>query len=769
MREAYDVVVVGGGTAGAIIAARLSEDPSRSVCLIEAGPDDRGQERVLQLSRWLELLEPDLDWRYTTTLQPRGNSHILHSRARVLGGCSSHNTMICFRPPARDLDEWVAAGATGWDAASLAPSYDRLAVQFQPVAEADRNQLCRDVIASASEAIGVPVVDDFNAAAFRDGVGFLPVGYLPETGVRTSSSVSYLHPIMDSRANLDVRCDTLALRVNLAGSRATSVSVRGPSGELDLGAGEVVLAAGAFGTPELLWQSGIGPAAALSDVGLPVRHDLPGVGENLLDHPEGIIVWETVRPVPVETSMHADVGLFVNRLGADERPDLMFHTYQIPFTFNTQRLGYRVPEHAICMTPNVTRARSRGRMWPLSVRMDVRPAIDFRYFTDPDGYDERTIVDGLRIAREVAATPPVSRLDRAGDRARAGPSERRGAVALRACRAPHRLPPGRHLPHGRRRRPARCGRPGAARARHRGAARRRRIGVPYHDHRQPDGHRVHDRRARRRADRRSPRMTDAVSTPPPADADAVETVRPVHDVDRTGEPIIDAAGVWKIFGARAERIIGTPEADLSRAELRDRTGCIAAVRDVSLQVWPGEVFVVMGLSGSGKSTLVRTLIRLIEPTAGTVRIAGHDVTGASAEGLRDLRRGTVAMVFQHFGLLAHRRVIENVAFGLEVRRREPRERALPAPARWSSSWGCRASRTTSPTSSRAACSSGSAWRVRSPSTRPCCCSTSRSAPSTRSSAATCRTRSSACRRKRASRCCSSRTTCPRRCGSATGS
>ena len=137
-------------------------------------------------------------------------------------------------------------------------------------------------------------------------------------------------------------------------------------------------------------------------------------------------------------------------------------------------------------------------------------------------------------------------------------------------------------------------------------------------------------------------------------------------VDRSGAPLIEADGVWKIFGARADRIIGTPFAELGRAELRAETGYVAAVRNVSLRVWPGEVFVVMGLSGSGKSTLVRTLIRLIEPTAGTIRIAGRDVTGASQSALRDLRRQDVSMVFQHFGLLAHRRVIDNVAFGLEI-------------------------------------------------------------------------------------------------------
>jgi glycine betaine/proline transport system ATP-binding protein len=149
-------------------------------------------------------------------------------------------------------------------------------------------------------------------------------------------------------------------------------------------------------------------------------------------------------------------------------------------------------------------------------------------------------------------------------------------------------------------------------------------------------------------------------------ATAVPEPATAHRVDRSGEPLIRARGVWKVFGPRADRVVGTPDADLPRAELRARTGCVAAVRDVSIDVWSGEVFVVMGLSGSGKSTLVRTLIRLIEPTAGEIAIAGRDVMAADAAGLRDLRRHTVSMVFQHFGLLAHRRVIDNVAFGLEV-------------------------------------------------------------------------------------------------------
>ena len=129
---------------------------------------------------------------------------------------------------------------------------------------------------------------------------------------------------------------------------------------------------------------------------------------------------------------------------------------------------------------------------------------------------------------------------------------------------------------------------------------------------------------------------------------------------------ISVRGLWKIFGEDAQKIIGTPDAQLPRSELLEKTGCVAAVRDVSFDVAKGEVFVVMGLSGSGKSTLVRCLTRLIEPTAGEVFFEGEDILTASKSRLRELRRTKFSMVFQHFGLLPHRRVIDNIAYALEV-------------------------------------------------------------------------------------------------------
>jgi len=132
------------------------------------------------------------------------------------------------------------------------------------------------------------------------------------------------------------------------------------------------------------------------------------------------------------------------------------------------------------------------------------------------------------------------------------------------------------------------------------------------------------------------------------------------------EPTISVRGLWKVYGPNAEQIIGSADANLSRADLREKTGCTAAVRDVSFDVSDGEVFVVMGLSGSGKSTLVRCLTRLVEPTAGQIRLEGEDVLAANAQRLRELRRSRFSMVFQHFGLLPHRRVTDNVAYGLEI-------------------------------------------------------------------------------------------------------
>ncbi|MEU1308719.1 GMC oxidoreductase [Streptomyces cinnamoneus] len=405
----YDYVVIGGGTAGSVIASRLTEDPDVRVAVIEGGPTDVDREDVLTLRRWLGLLGGDLDYDYPTTEQPRGNSHIRHSRARVLGGCSSHNTLISFKPLPGDWDEWAEAGAEGWDAASMDPYFARLRNNIVAVDEKDRNAIARDFVEAAQKAVGVPRVEGFNQQPFHEGAGFFDLAYHPENNKRSSASVAYLHPFLD-RPNLHIMLETWAHKLELDGTRAKGVHVRTKDGEEIYveAAREVLVCAGAVDTPRLLLHSGIGPKADLEELGIPVVHDLPGVGENLLDHPESVIVWETDGPIPENSAMDSDAGLFVRRDPASNGPDLMFHFYQIPFTDNPERLGYEKPGHGVSMTPNIPKPRSRGRLYLTSADPAVKPALDFRYFTDEEDYDARTLVDGIKIAREIAQAEPLA-------------------------------------------------------------------------------------------------------------------------------------------------------------------------------------------------------------------------------------------------------------------------------------------------------------------------------------------------------------------------
>nr|POF04197.1 choline oxidase [Quercus suber] len=424
--NSYDFIIVGGGTAGCVIASRLSSYlPDRRVLLIEAGPSDFMDDRVLLLKDWLNLLGGELDYDYPTTEQPNGNSHIRHSRAKVLGGCSSHNTLISFRPFKYDCERWVEQGCIGWDFKTFTRLLDNLRNTVQPVAERHRNQLCLDWVKSCSTAMDIPVIHDFNkqireTGALEKGVGFFSVSYNPDDGRRSSASVAYIHPILrgaEKRPNLTVLTNTWVSKLNVSGSKVTGVDIKLQDGtQHTLRAKcETILCAGAVDTPRLMMLSGIGPKQQLSDLGISVVKDIPGVGENLLDHPESIIMWELSKPVPTnQTTMDSDAGIFLRRevrnaAGTDgEIADIMMHCYQIPFVYNTVRLGYETPKDAFCMTPNIPRPRSRGRIYLVSADPSVKPALDFRYFTDPEGYDAATIVAGLKAAREIAKQAPFA-------------------------------------------------------------------------------------------------------------------------------------------------------------------------------------------------------------------------------------------------------------------------------------------------------------------------------------------------------------------------
>lgn len=407
MTETYDYLVVGGGTAGAVVARRLAEDPDASVGLVEAGPSDEGDDRVLQLRRWMELLESEYDEKPAILPQPRGNDHIIHSRARLLGGCSSHNSSIAFRAPAGDFADWEAAGAAGWGPADVAPYYDRVQ-QRVTIRVPDTDMPALESLLDACEAMGLPR-QRFDAEPLRDGCGRLALA-VDEQRIRQSSSVAYLHPTDALPDNLRLRTRTRALSLRFDGDRAVGVNT--DAGPLEAEQ-EVVVCLGAFQTPALLMRSGLGPAAHLEELGLSVRADLPGVGANLMDHPEGVVMAEASGALPDDAVQWWDGAVFATAVedGAD-RPDLMMHVGLVPFDLHTAAHGYPRAEHALSLTPNVCRARSRG-----TVRLrDTEPpahgagdlAIDFAYFTDPDGHDERVMLAGAKLARDILAHPELS-------------------------------------------------------------------------------------------------------------------------------------------------------------------------------------------------------------------------------------------------------------------------------------------------------------------------------------------------------------------------
>lgn len=417
----FDYVIAGGGTAGCVLAARLSADPDVSVCLLEAGPSDVGDRAILELDRWMHLLDSGYDWDYPVEPQERGNSFLRHARAKVLGGCSSHNSCIAFWPPAEGLDEWAALGAKGWSSAEVLPYVTRLENNDAPGPQHSRTgpvrlrdvppvDPCGLAVLEAAAMVGLPTVQFNRGATVRNGAGWFQIN-AAEDGTRMSTSHAYLHPVLDSRPNLVVRTDCWVSEILFDEARnATGVRYQRPdrTGYDSVSARrEVVVTAGAIDTPKLLLLSGIGPAEHLREIGIPVRVDAPGVGANLDDHVEGLVFWEAARPMVDTSTQWWEIGLFATTDDTLRLPDVMMHYGSVPFDMNTLRHGYPTTDNGFCLTPNVTQGRSRGTVRLRTRDFRDRPKVDPRYFTDPDGHDERVMLAGIRLARRIAEQSPL--------------------------------------------------------------------------------------------------------------------------------------------------------------------------------------------------------------------------------------------------------------------------------------------------------------------------------------------------------------------------
>jgi choline oxidase len=398
----FDYVVVGGGTAGCITAARLSEDGDVSVALLEAGPSDEGDVRVLELKRCVEVMGSELDWDYWVEPQELGNRDVRVNRARVLGGCSSHNAAIAFKAPDYDLRIWEELGAEGWGPEGCAVYFDRVWEKVDCELGCVENEWEQSAVEACVEA-GYPRVE-MGREDVAEGAGFF---LLHKRGMlRTSSSISYLHPLERLPGNLAVMCDTEATRIVFGdgGDAAGVETARGPI----TARREVIVACGVFNTPKLLLLSGIGPGWHLREMGIPVRVDLP-VGEHLLDHHEGVVMWESTAQVPLESAQDWECGVFAKSDPTLEVPDLLMTMGPVPYDLFTVGWGCPTapPGRAFSMAPYVLRPRSEGWVRLRSPDPSDKPRIDPRYHTDPEGHDSRVLQFGMKLARRVARMPAL--------------------------------------------------------------------------------------------------------------------------------------------------------------------------------------------------------------------------------------------------------------------------------------------------------------------------------------------------------------------------
>ena len=421
----FDYIIVGAGSAGCVLAGRLSENPNNRVLLLEAGGRDwhpfihvpAGLAKLIHLE--------SINWSYETEPQAGlGGRRLYWPRGKVLGGSSSINAMCYCRGHRRDYDDWAAGGARGWGFDEVLPFFRQSEDQENGASEyhgaggplsvqnlRHTNPLSAVFIEAAAQA-GHPLTEDFNGPRQR-GFGYYQV--TQRDGRRCSSAVAYLHPAM-KRPNLTVRTHAQATRILLEGQRATGVEYRRKRTTETVRGGQVILAGGAINSPQLLMLSGIGPADHLRSHGVEPRHDLPGVGRNLQDHLDICTLVHCRQPVtydkisefasgirylftrrgPASSNIAESGGFIVSRQATDDRPDIQMHF--VPAFLDDHGRNI-LPGHGMTIHACVLRPESRGELTLRSADPFAAPALQPNYLERE--YDRRLMLECVRLTREI--------------------------------------------------------------------------------------------------------------------------------------------------------------------------------------------------------------------------------------------------------------------------------------------------------------------------------------------------------------------------------
>ena len=428
----HDYVIVGAGSAGCVLANRLSEDPSVRVLLLEAGGKDRSLNIKIPAA-FPKQFHTKLDWDFATEPETHVDGRSLYiPRGKALGGSSSMNAMLYVRGRPLDYDTWEAQGAPGWgyrdvlpyflkseDNARGASEYHGAGGPLRVSEQRSPRPLDRQLL-EASEAAGIPRIADYNGPE-QDGASMFQV--TQRNGQRFSVADAYLRPAL-GRPNLEVRTKATVLGIELEDGRAVGVRLRRGRGGVEVvrAGREVLLSAGAIGSPQLLLLSGVGPAQELRATGIDVLHDLPGVGRNLQDHPFVTVIWEVTdqdtlygadKPKPLAewllrrsgplSSTVAEVVAFTRTRGGLPAADIQFHMGAAYFEDHGAET---YDGHCMVIAPVLISPKARGRVWLRSADPMAKPRIVTNTLSEPE--DVESMIAGMRLAREIAAQRPLS-------------------------------------------------------------------------------------------------------------------------------------------------------------------------------------------------------------------------------------------------------------------------------------------------------------------------------------------------------------------------